>query len=87
VLSLIVEISMEEKFRELILKILEAIERNILWLMNTVKVVALHIARGSYFTMMILGIILWATGLNRYMGRRLMIGGSIIALLSEILLS
>ncbi len=55
--------------------------------MEYIRNAALTIARGSYGTMLIVGILLWATGVNRYIGRRLVIGGSIIALLSEILLS
>lgn len=85
-LTIINSQSIEERFREAILGWMKAIERNVIWLLSTITTTALIIARTSYTTMIILGVILWASGLQRYFGRKLIIGGSIIALISEVLL-
>jgi len=90
-ISKIVEIltvsqSLEERFRQVILEWVEAVERNILWLLSVVRDASLIVARASYSVMLILGVILWAAGVQRYLARRLIIGGSILALVTEILL-
>ncbi|MCS7363890.1 MAG: hypothetical protein NDF54_00430 [archaeon GB-1867-035] len=85
-LAIIYNQSLEEKFREMILNWIKAIERNVSWLISTITTTTLIIARTSYSSMIILGVILWASGIQRYFGRKLIIGGSIIALISEILL-
>lgn len=85
-LTIIYSQNIEEKFREIILNWIEAIERNLSWLASTITTTTLMIARTSYSAMIIVGVVLWASGLQRYFGRKLIIGGSIIALISEILL-
>jgi len=84
--SLMAAQSLEDKFREIILRWIESIQRNILWLLSVIRDASLVIARASYSVMLIMGVILWAAGIQRYMARRLIVGGAIIALVTEILL-
>ncbi|HID16399.1 MAG TPA: hypothetical protein EYP16_06335 [Candidatus Atribacteria bacterium] len=86
ILKIMYSQSLEEKFRETILNWIKSIERNLSWLISTITTTTLIIARTSYSAMIILGVILWASGIQKYFGRKLIIGGSIIALISEILL-
>jgi len=59
---------------------------NISWLAASILQFVKNIIRATYFTIGIVGFVLWSTGLSKYSGRRLLIGAVALALVSEILL-
>ncbi|MEM2136469.1 MAG: hypothetical protein QXI93_00740 [Candidatus Methanomethylicia archaeon] len=77
--------SLEEKFRNIIYDWMQSIERNLIWLISTIKDTTIMIGRASYTSMIIIGIILWSMNIQKYLARKLIYGGIIIALLTEII--
>ncbi|MCS7368536.1 MAG: hypothetical protein NDF57_02355 [archaeon GBS-70-058] len=50
-----------------------------------IKDAALTIGRASYSSMIIIGIIMWCMNIQKYYARRLIYGGIILALITELL--
>ena len=84
-IPLIIQQTIEEKFREMITNWIQSIQQNIIWLLTTVKDATINIGRATYGSMIIIGIVMWASGTQRYLSRKLIIGGSIIAIITELL--
>ena len=85
IIPLIIQQTIEEKFREMITNWIQSIQQNIIWLLTTVKDATITIGRATYGSMIIIGIVMWASGTQRYLSRKLIIGGSIIAIITELL--
>lgn len=76
----------EDKFRTSIGSWISFFESNIAWLSETMVEFMKNAIKATYFTVGLAGFIMWATGLAKYSGKRLIIGAVLLALVSEILL-
>ncbi|MCS7097285.1 MAG: hypothetical protein NZ926_02335 [Candidatus Methanomethylicia archaeon] len=76
---------LEEKFREIIFNWLKRVEENIIWIISILKDTALTISRASYSSMIIIGMILWCMNIQKYYAKRLVYGGILLALITELI--
>lgn len=81
----IIKQTLEDRFKDIIYNWIKKIEENVIWIISTIKDVALTIGRASYSSMIILGIILWCMNIQKYYAKRLIYGGVILALIIEVL--
>jgi hypothetical protein len=77
--------SLEEKFRDIVSSWIRDVEENIVWITSMIKDAALTIGRASYSSMIIIGVIMWCMNIQKYYARRLIYGGIILALITELL--
>ncbi|MEM0211499.1 MAG: hypothetical protein QXO82_02110 [Candidatus Methanomethylicia archaeon] len=77
--------TLEDRFKDIIYNWIKKIEENIIWIVSTIKDVALTIGRASYSSMIIIGIILWCMNIQKYYAKRLIYGGVALALIIEVL--
>jgi hypothetical protein len=77
--------SLEDKFRDIISNWINNLEKNIIWIVSMIKDAALTIGRASYSSMIIIGIVMWCMNIQKYYARRLIYGGVILALITELL--
>jgi hypothetical protein len=75
-----------EKFQGTIGNWLNFFEVNVSWISTSFLDFMKHVIKATYFTIGVLGFVLWASGISRFSGKRLLLGAVALALISEILL-
>ena len=75
-----------EKFQGTIGNWLNFFEVNVSWISASLLDFMKHVIKATYFTIGVLGFVLWASGISRFSGKRLLMGAVALALISEILL-
>jgi len=75
-----------EKFQGTIGNWLNFFEVNVSWISASLLDFMKHVIKATYFTIGVLGFALWASGISRFSGKRLLMGAVALALISEILL-
>lgn len=78
--------SLQDKFQSAIGQWLNFFEANVSWISASLLDFMKHVIKATYFTIGVIGFALWATGLSRFSGKRLLIGAVALALISEVLL-
>ena len=76
----------EDKFRTSIGSWISFFESNLAWFSETMVEFMKNAIKATYFTVSLARFVMWATGLAKYSGKRLIIGAMLLALVSEILL-
>ena len=76
----------EDRFRSTIDSWIAFFEGNIAWISQTMIEFMKNVIKATYFALGMAGFLLWATGLSKYSGKRLIMGAVILALISEIIL-
>ena len=76
----------EDNFRSTIGSWIAFFESNIAWFSETMIGIMKNAIKATYFTVGLAGVVMWATGIAKYSGKRLIIGAILMALVSEILL-
>lgn len=77
---------LQEKFQGAIGGWLSFFESNVSWISASLLDFMKHIIKVTYFTIGVLGFVLWSSGISRFSGKRLLLGAIALALVSEILL-
>lgn len=77
---------LQQKFQDAIGRWLGFFDVNVGWVSATLLEFMKHAIKATYFTIGVLGFILWASGISRYSGRRLLLGAVALAFVSEVLL-
>lgn len=75
-----------EKFQGALGSWLNFFEINVNWISASLLDFMKHAIKATYFTIGVLGFVLWASGVSRFSGKRLLMGAVALALVSEILL-
>lgn len=75
-----------DKFQGTIGSWLSFFEANISWISSSLLDFLKHAIKATYFTIGVLGFVLWASGISKFTGKRLLLGAVALALISEILL-
>jgi hypothetical protein len=75
-----------EKFQGAIGSWLNFFEVNVSWISASLLDFMKYAIKATYFTIGVLGFVLWASGISRFSGKRLLMGAVALALISEILL-
>lgn len=76
----------ENKFTEIIDNILNVVEQTTLYFAQKVLRIAVRIAGALYAPLGIVGIILYVTRINRYLGKELIFGALLLAFFSQFIL-
>jgi hypothetical protein len=77
---------LQEKFQGAIGNWLSFFEINVNWISASLLDFMKHAIKATYFTIGVLGFVLWASGISKYSGKRLLLGAVALALMSEVLL-
>lgn len=77
---------LQEKFQGAIGGWLGFFEESIGWVSVSLLDFMKHAIKATYFTIGVLGFVLWASGISKFSGKRLLMGAVALALISEILL-
>lgn len=77
---------LQQRFQEAIGRWLGFFDNNVGWVSATLLDFMRHAIKATYFTIGVLGFILWASGISKYSGRRLLLGALALAFVSEVLL-
>jgi hypothetical protein len=75
-----------EKFQGTIGNWLSFFEINVSWISASLLDFMKHVIKATYFTIGVLGFVLWASGISKFSGKRLLMGAIALALVSEVLL-
>lgn len=76
----------QEKFQEAIGGWIKLFETNLQWFSSAMLEFMRYAIKTVYFLIGLAGFIMWATGISRYTGKKLVIGALLMAIVSEILL-
>ena len=76
----------EDRFQSTIGSWISFFETNIQWASVTMLEFLKYAIKATYFTVGLVGFVMWASGISRYSGKRLVIGAIAMALASEIIL-
>jgi type IV secretory pathway TrbL component len=76
----------QEQFQNTIGNWLNFFQTNINWLSAAFINFLKNVIKAIYFTLGIIGFVMWSTGISKYSGRRLLIGAIALALVSQIFL-
>jgi len=76
----------EDRFQSTIGNWINFFETNIQWASVTMLDFLKYAIKATYFTVGLVGFVMWASGISRYSGKRLVIGAIAMALASEIIL-
>jgi len=77
---------LQERFQSAIGNWLGFFETNVNWISASLLDFLKHVIKATYFTIGVLGFVLWASGLSKFTGKRLLLGAVALALVAEVLL-
>jgi hypothetical protein len=75
-----------KKFQSIIGNWIDFFENNVSWISASLLDFLKYMIKATYFTIGVLGFVLWASGISRFSGKRLLLGAVALALVSEVLL-
>ncbi|MDI9643595.1 MAG: hypothetical protein QFX35_00035 [Candidatus Verstraetearchaeota archaeon] len=76
----------QERFQEAIGGWIKFFETNLEWLSWAMLEFMKYAIKTVYFVIGLAGFVMWASGISRYTGKKLMIGAVMMAIVSELLL-
>lgn len=77
---------LQAKFQEAIGRWLSFFDVNLSWVSASLLDFMKHAIKATYFTIGVLGFVLWASGISKFSGKRLLLGAVALAFVSEVLL-
>lgn len=76
----------QQQFQSTISNWLSFFQTNINWLSSAFLGFLKNVIEATYFTLGLVGFVLWVTGISKYTGKRLLIGAIALALVAQIFL-
>lgn len=78
--------ALQERFHSVVGDWLNFFQSNLEWFASTIVSFMKYAVKTIYFAVGLAGFVMWASGISRYTGKKLIIGAIAMAIVSEILL-